>query len=244
MRPKSLAVAPPHRLFLYLPFGLVLGLAGCGFTPPVEGPMQTDPVHVTAKNADHANVELDIGAGELKVHGGAQNLLDGAFHYNINGYKPVVDSSVNGSHAVVTIRQTNHNHFGDHGHNLWDLQLNNSAVLDLAVRCGAGQAELNLGNMALRTLDVQMGAGQVDLDLRGSPQRDYEVNISGGVGQANVWLPQGVGIRADAHGGLGSIDVTGLNKQGDHYENDLYDKSKHNIRLNVEGGIGQISIHG
>lgn len=87
-----------------------------------------------------------------------------------------------------------------------------------------------------------MGAGQVELDLRGQPKRDYDVNVSGGVGQATIHLPQGVGVRADAHGGIGSIDVTGLTKQGDHYENDLYDKAGVNIRLKVEGGVGQINI--
>jgi hypothetical protein len=89
-----------------------------------------------------------------------------------------------------------------------------------------------------------MGAGQVDLDLRGHPARDYEVNISGGVGQATVRLPQEVGIRADAHGGIGSINVSGLRKVGDHYENDLYDKTKVNLRLSVAGGIGEIRIIG
>jgi hypothetical protein len=222
----------------------VLTFSACVYTPPVTGPMQNDPIHISTGGADHANVELDIGAGELKVRGGASDLVDGNFLYNMSGYKPVVDSSVNGSHAIVTVRQSTHNNFGGHGHNTWDLQLNDNAVLDLAIKCGAGQAELNLGSIALRALDVQMGAGQVDLDLRGTPKRDYEVNISGGVGQASVRLPEGVGIRADAHGGLGSIDVTGLTKHGDHYENDLYDKGKVNIRLNVEGGIGQISIRG
>jgi hypothetical protein len=87
-----------------------------------------------------------------------------------------------------------------------------------------------------------MGAGQVDLDLRGKPTHDYDVSISGGVGQATVYLPQGVGIWAQAHGGLGSITVTGLDKQDDHWQNNLYDNSKVNVRLKVEGGIGQIRI--
>jgi len=38
--------------------------------------------------------------------------------------------------------------------------------------------------------------------------------------------------------------VSGLEKRGDHYENDLYDKAKVNLRLKVEGGIGEIRIIG
>ena len=88
-----------------------------------------------------------------------------------------------------------------------------------------------------------MGAGQVDLDLRGNPTRDYDVSVRGGVGQATIRLPQNVGIWAEARGGLGSITVTGLNKSGDdQWQNDLYDKAKVNVRLTVEGGIGEIRI--
>lgn len=38
--------------------------------------------------------------------------------------------------------------------------------------------------------------------------------------------------------------MTGLEKRGDHYENDLYDKAKVNLRLTVRGGIGEIDIIG
>jgi hypothetical protein len=51
-----------------------------------------------------------------------------------------------------------------------------------------------------------------------------------------------VGIRAEAHGGLGSIDVRGLTKHDGYYSNDLYGNAKVNIVLKVEGGIGEIRI--
>jgi predicted membrane protein len=89
-----------------------------------------------------------------------------------------------------------------------------------------------------------MGAGNVDLDLSGKPQHDYEVTINGGVGQAIVHLPHDVGVSATAHGGIGKITVTGLEKDGDHWRNDLYDKAKVNVKIDVEGGIGNIKLIG
>jgi predicted membrane protein len=129
-------------------------------------------------------------------------------------------------------------------HYRWDLQLSDKAVIDLEVNCGAGKARLDLGNLDLDSVKVNMGAGEVDVDLRGKPARDYDVHISGGVGKATVWLPRNVGIRADAHGGIGSIDVVGLEKNGDHYENSLYDHSAVNVHVSVDGGIGQIRLIG
>ena len=157
-------------------------------------------------------------------------------------WKPKVYSSTAGQYATVTIREPEHVRMGGNRRYRWDLTLNDNVLMDLTLNCGAGQARLDLGKLDLRTVTVHMGAGQVDLDLRGHPKRDYDVTVSGGVGQATIRLPSGVGVRAEAHGGLGSIDVSGLEKHGDHYENSLYDNADANIRLKVEGGIGEIRI--
>jgi hypothetical protein len=229
--------------FFYLAIVPAFWLAGCDYHPPDTGPVRTDTINIARGTADHANVELDLGAGELNLHGGSDQLIEGKFEYT-SAYKPLVETKTMGSHTVVTVRQAGHGGWGGNSRNLWDLKLSDEAVLDLSLNCGAGQANMAIGDVKLRNLEVHMGAGQVDLDLRGNPTRDYDVHISGGVGQATIHLPQGIGLRADAHGGIGSIDITGLTKREDHYENDLYDKAKVNVRLKVEGGIGEIRIIG
>ncbi len=232
---------------VFLPLGALglLLLTGCEFDHGVvTGPMRDEPVSINLGTAERANVELNMGAGEMTLRGGAQKLLEGRFEYNVPSWKPKVTNSVVGSHAAVTIQEPDSVRPGGNRRYAWDLELNNKVLLDLALNCGAGRARLDLGDLDLRSVDVHMGAGEVDLDLRGHPRRDYDVNISGGVGQATVRLPEGVGIRAEAHGGLGSINVTGLEKRGDYYENSLFDNAKVNIRLKVEGGIGEIRIIG
>jgi hypothetical protein len=217
-------------------------LAACDFDQTATGPLKDEPFSLDRGSVDRANIELNMGAGEMKLRGGAEKLIEGRFEYNVPAWKPQVQTSINGTHATVTIRQPEHFNVGGHKRYVWDLQLNNQVVTDLALNCGAGQARLDLGDLTLRSIEVHMGAGQVNLDLRGKPTRDYDVNISGGVGQATIHLPEGVGIWAQAHGGLGSITVTGLDKQGDHWQNNLYDSSKVNVRVKVEGGIGEIRI--
>jgi len=216
-------------------------LAGCGFDEAVAGPERNDPISLDAGNADRANVELDMGAGQLNIGGGAGKLLDGHFEYNVDAWKPIVTNSINGSSATVTIKQPSGLR-GGRKHYVWDLQLSDRVLTDLTVNCGAGQAKLNLGSLLLRSLAVHMGAGQVQLDLRGQPKHDYDVKIEGGVGQTEIQLPQGVGIWAEAHKGIGSVNITGLQKNGDHWENDLYNKAKVTVKVEVNGGIGEIRI--
>ncbi len=204
--------------------------------------MRQDPVSIDKNGAERANIEFDMGAGELTLRGGAQKLLDGHFEYNVPEWKPKVTVSENGSSATITIREPEHVRLGGNQRYRWDLALNNQLLMDVGIHCGAGEARLDLGDLNLRSLSAHMGAGQVDLDLRGHPTRDYDVDISGGVGQATVHLPEGVGVYAEAHGGIGSINVSGLDKRGDHYENSLYDNAKVNVRLKVQGGVGEIRI--
>ncbi len=224
-------------------FPLVL-LTACHVDTAPAGPTRETTVHLDRGSTERANVDLNMNAGELKVGGGTDKLLNGRFEFNVPSWEPRVDSSNNGSHADIKISQPGGSHLGGDRHYLWDLQLNDKVLLDLAINCGAGQANLNLGELDLRRVEVHMGAGQVQLDLRGKPTRDYDVDISGGVGQASVQLPEDVGIWAEASGGLGSITVTGLDKKDGHWENALYDKAKVNVHLKVQGGIGEIRIIG
>ena len=185
-----------------------------------------------------------MGAGQMTIGGGADKLVDGTFTYNVDSWKPSVVTTTNGSHATVTIKQPSGTHSAGHTKYAWDLNLNDHILTDLAINCGAGQAKLDLGTLALRSLAVHIGAGQVRLDLSGQPTHDYDVKIDSGVGQADVRLPSGVGITLEAHKGIGSINVTGLEKHGDHWENDLYNKSKVTVKVQVNGGIGEIKIAG
>jgi hypothetical protein len=217
-------------------------MSACDFHGPPVGPTQTFPVNVELGTAERSKLELDLAAGELHLRGGGPQLLQGTIEYNVPAWKPVVHTSVIGSSTDVTVKQPEGH--GPHGkpQYVWNLEVNKDVLLDVAVNCGAGQEHLELGNTKLRSVNVQIGAGQVELDLRGRPTRDYDVSVRGGVGQATVHLPHDVGIWAEAHGGIGHIDVQGLTKKGNHWESANYDEAKVNVRVKVEGGIGQIQL--
>ena len=129
-----------------------------------------------------------------------------------------------------------------HGKNNWNLRFNDSVGMDLVVKMGAGEAHLNLGSLNLRNVAFDLGAGEVDVDLRGNPKRSYDVKINGGVGQATIHLPKGVGISATAVGGIGEVNVSGLEKRNDRWINPGHENGPVIIRLDVKGGIGQIDV--
>ena len=228
------------RYLLTLPGALLL--ASCTIDHSA-GPMQYDTKTVDAQNAETVHVALHMGAGDLRVTDGAQQLARADFAYNIPAWKPQVNYTVAAGRGELTIQQPkgSTNRIGNTRYT-WDLQLNNKIPIDLEVHFGAGQARLDIGSLDLRGVEVHMGVGEIDLDLRGATRHSYNVAIHGGIGQATVRVPSDGAIYAEASGGIGSINVRGLRKIGDHWESDSYTRSDKKIRIEAHGGIGEIKI--
>ena len=87
-----------------------------------------------------------------------------------------------------------------------------------------------------------MGVGRLDLDLRGAPHHSYNVAIHGGIGEATVHLSADAGIYAEAHGGIGGIKVRGLQHEDGHWVSPSYDRAENKVRIDINGGIGQINV--
>jgi predicted membrane protein len=189
------------------------------------------------------NVELKMGAGELNVRGGSPKLMDAEFHYNRPGLKPRVRYDSSGSRGHLVVEQPSHGPNKEYDYR-WDVRLNDEKPIDLQVDFGAGEGHLDVGSLTLRSLEVHMGVGQLRVDLRGTPKNDYNVSVHGGVGEATIYLPSGVGVIADAKGGIGGVNARGLEKRDDRYVNEEYGHAKTTIRLDVRGGIGAINLIG
>jgi len=197
---------------------------------------------VDVQHATSVRVSVDMPAGELTISGGAAKLLDASFDYNESEGKPEVSYDESGQDGRLTISQQSRGpHFG-HDENHWDLRMNNDAVRDLKLQMGAGQGNLNLSGIHLTRLDVEIGAGEIIANLTGDWKQDVDVQVQGGVGSATIRLPTSVGVRVSARGGIGSISVDGLRHDGDYYVNDAYGKSPVTMKVDVQGGIGEIRL--
>ncbi len=229
------------RLFIVL---LVMAsLSGCasiaaGTTPTREN------VTVPLEGALSALVELDIGAGELQVTGGAVELMEADLVYSVRAWRPQVTVERSGDRASVRVDQSDQSLVLPVGRvqNTWTVRLNPEVPMDLKVNLGAGTTRLVLGDLAIRSLDVDMGAGEAELDLTGDWTSDVRASVSGGVGQLTVRLPAEVGVRARVSGGLGSVNAEGLSRDGDDYVNSAYGSSAVTLTVTVEGGIGAVIL--
>jgi hypothetical protein len=208
-----------------------------------SGPVRHDSRSIERDASERVRVDLSMGAGNLTIGGGARQLMNADFTYNVPSWRPEVRYASTSTHGDLTIRQPGQGHAQiGHVKYEWDLALNNEVPIDLTLHFGAGEAHLELGSLALRNVEVGMGVGKLDMDLRGNPKHNYDVRIRGGVGEVTVRLPASVGIYAEGAGGIGEIRTQGLRREGGHWVNDAYDDSKVRIHLDVHGGIGSIRL--
>jgi hypothetical protein len=231
----------PVLLAIVTMIGAII-LGGCEFNVDHGGPSQHDSQSFDLDKSEMTRVEIKLGAGELQVDGGSPKLMEGDFEYNIASWKPIVRYDKSSFRSQLHIEQPSGLHGGSHVTYKWNLKLNDTVPLDMALDLGAGEARMNLGSMNLRSVEVNMGVGEVRLDLRGKPARDYTVNVNGGVGHATVYLPSDVGVIATARGGIGDISVRGLEKRDGRWINAKHENAPVTIHLDVKGGIGQIEI--
>src|SRR5215216_1510866 len=208
------------------------------------GKMQEESKSVDLKNADSVRAQLNMGAGELNVTGGADQLMEADFSYNVSEWKPKVGYDVNGQKGELLVKQggANSGSLVAKARNEWDISFNEEVPTDLVVKMGAGECELDLDSLTLEGLDLKMGAGKTTVDLTGDYAQGFDASIEGGVGEATLLLPSKVGVKAKSEGGLGKINAEGLKKVGDSYVNEAYGESDVNLSVDVKGGVGQINL--
>lgn len=209
------------------------------------GDTQTESRSVALGSAGAARVAIDMGAGRLAVGGGARELMDAEFTYNVAKWKPEVTYSVNGGQGNLAVRQPAGKGvrpaLGD-TRNEWDLRLNNQVPTELHVNLGAGTSTLKLGGLPLTGLDVEMGAGDTTIDLTGDWKRDLDARIEGGAGKVTVRIPRAVGVRVAVDNGVGKVEAGGLTRDGDAYMNEAYGRSAVTLRIKLEHGAGKVNL--
>ncbi|MFC1879492.1 toast rack family protein [Chloroflexota bacterium] len=247
---------------------VLLSTVACSlYRPQINvGPIQNESRSIERGGTDSVRAEIEIIAGHLKVAGGAADLLQADFTYNVTEVKPEVKHS-GGTLSILTPDVEGKASLWDMDdyRNEWDLRFTNDVPMEMKILLGAGQADLELGDLTLTRLDIDTGTGEVTLDLHGASaltrldlkagvgeisvdlsgdwQNDLDADISGGVGEMTLVLPAAVCVRVDVQGGISNTNATGLTKDGDDYVNDACGQSNVTLRIDISAGIGNINLN-
>jgi hypothetical protein len=231
-----------NLLLITLILSATLLLAGCAPRARV-GELRSESQSVELGDARSVRVEINFGAGDLEVTGGAEKLLDADFTYNVDRLKPEVEFA----DGTLVLRQPDNEGIPDlrgitDFRNEWALRLNDEVSIDLSVDVGAGSSDLRLADLSLTGLAITLGAGRSTIDLSGDWARDLDVTIKAGAGDITVRLPRDVGTRVQVDAGVGTIESPGLEQDGNRYTNATYGESDVTLHVDIDAGVGQINL--
>ena len=232
----------PNRFLIDFVLVAALLLVGCAPRARV-GELQTESRSVALGDADSVRVEINMGAGNLEVTGGAQQLLESDFVYNVAKLKPELMYA----DGMLVVRQPDTRGFPalqgiTDFHNEWSLRLNNEVPMGLTVNLGAGAGNLELAGLSLTGLDISLGAGEYRIDLSGNWAHDLDISMDTGAANTSLQLPRDVGVRVQIESGPNVVNATGLKQAGNIYTNAAYGVSDVTMHINLEAGIGQINL--
>jgi hypothetical protein len=214
---------------------LAIALMACSFTvnvPSVRtGVTQSFDVSEPALAiSTPAKLSIEMGAGTLKLSGGASNLVEGTIQYNVEDWKPSVLRSADG----IKFSQKNTSNVGIPDGTIvndWDLKLGTSPI-DLNISAGAYDGNLDLSGISITSLTITDGASKAKVFFN-SLNPSVMTSLSYKTGASDVELH-----------GLGNANVQEVSFDGGvgAYTLDFSGELKNNISARVSSGMSDLKI--
>jgi hypothetical protein len=220
-------------------FGGVWVLAGVFF----RGNVETENASIDLQGASTASLKISHGAGELKIHSGA-NLNEFAHGSFAGGLEH--KASRNGDRLEVRMRPAKDvmefPFFGPRTQLDWDIALNAEIPTALTLNVGANKSMLDLRDMNITDLKLETGASDTHLTLpaRGRFRADFDL----GAASLEVIVPDSLSARIRASFGMAgvSIDESRFPRNGSYYQSPDYDSAANAVDMTIDAGAASIKV--
>ena len=222
---------------------------------------------IATGDVDAIKSKIAFKAGILNIKPvDTEKIIKTSFDYFRDKWKPEVNYEVDDRTGYLEILSHGSNwniNFDEDDRVAWNIGINRHIQNDLSIKVGAGEIDIDLQDCNIHRFDIDMGAGEahinlrntsvpylsfdggagsVEIDLSGRWENDLDANIDGGVGEITLILPPDIGIEMDVSGILGDRDIPGFFKDGSLFTNELNGKTKNNLFLDINGGIGTVKV--
>jgi hypothetical protein len=135
-----------------------------------------------------------------------------------------------------------HFNWGGDKSNTADIKLNPNPEWEIYVETGATKLDFDLSKFKLRRLELKGGAASFTVKV-GQPLASTNVNVSTGVSEVNIEIPQNAACHIETDSGLSSTNFDGFTKKEDgHYETAGFAAAKNKLYIHMSGGISDFKV--
>jgi len=243
---NQLGLIPGNFWGIFWPLILIaLGLWFLFGTTIFRQAAKQENLTVPLEGASEAEIELDHGAGRLRVSGlsGGADLLNGSFY---GGAEQALTRQGGRAYLVLKAPFERSWFFPPMGRPDtldWTLNINQDIPLKLILKTGASESVLDLSNLKVTDLEIETGASsnQVTMPANAGFTR---ASIHAGAASIKVRLPEGVAGRIRLQGALtgNNIDTRRFPPSAGGYETPGFDSAANRVEIAIEAGVGSIDV--
>ena len=210
---------------------------------PMLGSRKIENVSIPLNNASSARIEINYGAGRLKIGAGASqtSLLEGEFG---GGLDKSIHQHSGRLEGKLSLPFHSWPFMWQPGHFDWNLRFNSQIPLLLELNVGAAGSVLDFSDLIVNELEISTGASGTELTLPAHAGIS-KCSISAGAAEVNIHIPQGVAARIRATVGLGSLNVNQARflRSGGEYRSVDFDVASNKLDIVIETGLGAVEIN-
>lgn len=197
-----------------------------------------------SENISTATIELDYGAGEIRLNSPVNELVKATnasndvkqdFSVIYEGRHAEIDFDVNETTINEVKKKYTSNHF--------NLSLNENPIYDFDMSLGACDLNFDLTPYKVSDIDIDAGACNIDLKI-GNRNPLINVNIETGVSSVRIGIPKSSACRIECESVMinkGFEDF--IKKSGNIYETENYYSSTEKINVVFTGAISDVKIY-
>lgn len=113
----------------------------------------------------------------------------------------------------------------------------------LEVSAGAASLAVSgLANANAGSIHVTSGVGNVELSFDGALTGDVRIESEMALGRIEITLPRGAGVRVELSRFIAGFDHFGLQKRGDAWYSDDWDRATHRATLKIRTAFGGVVV--
>lgn len=209
----------------------------------LRGNVETQNASIDLQAASSVDLKLSHGAGELKIHSGANEneIVSGSFAGGMDH-----KANRNGDRLEVRMRPAksaaDFPFFGPYSRLDWDVALNANIPIALDLNLGANKSEIDLRDMNITALDLDTGASETKLTLPSKGR--FKADLDLGAASLEVIVPDGLSARIRASIGVADlkIDESRFPRSGGFYQSPDFDSAANSVDMTIDAGAASIRV--
>ncbi|MBI5353731.1 MAG: hypothetical protein HZB50_13900 [Chloroflexi bacterium] len=205
--------------------------------------IETENASIDLQGATAVDLRINHGAGELKIHSGANanELAHGSF---MGGLDHKANRS--GDRLEVKMRPAkdvmDFPFFGPRSSLDWNVSLNPNIPIALDLNLGANKSDIDLRDMNISSLDLDTGASETKLTLPSSGRFTADLDL--GAASLEVIIPEGLAARIRASIGAADlkVDQSRFPHNGGYYQSPDFGTAANTVDMTIDAGAASIRV--